>query len=262
MPIWKLTIEYDGTDFCGWQRQPNGPTVQQAVEEALSRLHSGEIIAATAAGRTDAGVHARGQVVSCMTSRELNISSYERGLNTYLPSSVAVRRVEPAPEGFDARRWARGKRYAYRLLRSRFRSPLRDRFTWLAYQKLDVAAMREAAQLLIGRHDFAAFRAANCEARTTVREMRRVEITEEGEELVLTFEATAFLKQMVRSLTGTLWEVGIGRRDPASIGRLLKSPNRQEAGPTAPPQGLCLEEVFYDFAAGPPRRRETSDADE
>jgi tRNA pseudouridine38-40 synthase len=236
--------------------------VQQALEDALSRLHSGDSIAATAAGRTDAGVHARGQVVSFRTTRELNRNAYERGLNTYLPFSVAVRGVEPAPEGFDARRWARGKRYAYRMLRSRFRSPLRDRFTWLVHRKLHVAAMQEAAQLLIGRHDFAAFRAANCEARTTVREMRRVEIVEDGEELVLTFEATAFLKQMVRSLTGTLWEVGAGKRAPASIAGLLTNANRSEAGPTAPAQGLCLEEVFYDLAAGPPRRQGTSDADE
>ncbi len=262
MPTWKLTIEYDGTDFCGWQRQPNGPTVQAALEDALSRLHAGETVAATAAGRTDAGVHARGQVVSCKTSRVMPANAYERGVNTYLPSSVAVRRVEHAPEGFDARRWARGKRYVYRILRSRFRSPLRDRYTWQVHQKLNVEAMREAAQLLLGNHDFASFRAANCEAPTTVREMTRVEIVEEGEELVLTYEATAFLKQMVRSLTGTLWEVGTGKRDPASIGQLLRVPDRGQAGPTAPPQGLCLEEVFYDLEAGPPRRRKTTDADE
>jgi tRNA pseudouridine38-40 synthase len=261
VPTWKLIVEYDGTDFCGWQRQPNGPTVQETLEKALEQLHSGDPIRATAAGRTDAGVHARGQAVSVTTPRVLVQNSYERGVNTFLPPTIAVRHVAPVPDGFDARRWARGKRYAYRILRSRFRSPLRDRFTWQVHSPLNLQAMREAATVLVGRHDFSSFRASNCEAQTTIREMRRVQLHEEGEELVLTFEATAFLKNMVRSLTGTLVEVGMGRRPPDSMAALLRASDRTAAGPTAPPQGLSLEEVFYD-PAGPPQREVLTDADD
>lgn len=262
MPTWKLTVEYEGTDFCGWQRQPNGPTIQEALEAALSQLHSGDAIRATAAGRTDAGVHASGQVASFTTARSLIANAYERGVNTYLPRAIAVRRVEQVPDAFDARRWARGKRYEYRMLRSRFRSPLRERYTWMVHQPLDLEAMRAAAGMLVGRHDFGSFRASNCEAKTTVRELRRAEIVESGEELILIFEATAFLKQMVRSLAGTLWEIGVGKRAPASIERLLRVSDRTAAGPTAPAQGLCLTEVFYDLEAGPPGRDSPTDADE
>lgn len=262
MPTWKLIVEYDGTDFCGWQRQINGPSVQEAVELALTKLHDGEVIKTMVAGRTDAGVHARGQVVSFTTQKELSPNSYERGVNTYLPFSIAIRGVERVPDTFDARRWSRGKRYEYTIVRSRFRSPLKDRFAWQVYQPLDVAAMREAAALLVGRHDFGSFRAANCAAKTTIREMRSIDFREEGEDLIISFDATAFLKQMVRNLVGTLVEVGRGRRPSSSILTLLKTADRTAAGPTAPPQGLCLHEVFYDLAAGPPLRELQTDVDE
>jgi tRNA pseudouridine38-40 synthase len=262
LPTWKLIVEYDGTDFCGWQRQPNGPSVQEALEGALSKLHSGEVIRTMVAGRTDAGVHARGQVVSFSTPRELVANAYERGVNTFLPNTVAVRGVERVPDEFDARRWSRGKRYEYRLFRSRFRSPLKDRFAWQVYQSLSLGPMQDAARRLLGRHDFGSFRASNCGAKTTIREMRTVTLHEEGEDLVLSFEATAFLKQMVRNLVGTLVQVGKGRRPPESIDALLATPDRTLAGPTAPPQGLCLREVFYDLAAGPPLRELQTDADE
>ncbi len=262
MPTWKLIVEYDGTDYSGWQIQPNGPTIQEALETALSKLHSGDRIRATAAGRTDAGVHALRQTVSFETERVLPANSYERGLNTFLPNAIAVRGAEPAPDGFDARRWARGKRYEYRILRSRFRSPLRDRFTWQVHQRLDVDAIREAARRLEGRQDFGSFRASNCQAKTTVREMRAVGVREDGEELVLSFEATAFLKSMVRSLTGTLVEVGMGKRAAVSLEDLLANPDRASAGPTAPPAGLCLVDVFYDLTAGPPKKDVATDADD
>lgn len=252
MPTWKLTLEYDGTPFVGWQRQPNGMSVQQVVEDALARLHSGERVRATSSGRTDAGVHARGQVVSIHPERVLPQVAYERGLNTYLPPAVAVRHVEPAPEGFDARRWARGKRYVYRVLCSRFRSPLRRDRVWQVYRPLDEAAVREAASRLLGVHDFSSFRAADCEAKNAVRELRRLDVVSDGDELVFRLEATAFLKHMVRNLVGTLVEVGLGDRDPASMTALLQARDRRLAGRTAPPGGLCLDEVFYDLAAGSP----------
>lgn len=252
MPTWKLTVEYDGSAFVGWQRQANGLSIQEVVEKALSTLHSGDSIKAMASGRTDSGVHARGQVVSFSTTRELRLDSYERGLNTLLPREIAVRAAERVPDAFDARRWARGKRYVYRILTSRFRSPLRDRYTWFVFRQLDLSAMQAGAAHLLGHHDFSAFRAADCDARHPRRELRRLDVTREGEEVVLRVEATAFLKHMVRNLAGTLVDVGIGRRSPASLAALLASRDRTQAGQTAPPHGLCLDEVFYDLAAGQP----------
>ena len=221
--------------------QPNGPSVQGTLEEAAARL-CGAPVRITGAGRTDAGVHARGQVASLLPPRELPLKAWTVGLNGLLPPEVACVRAELAPEGFDARRWARGKRYQYSILQSRVRSPLRRGRVWEIRQPLDLAAMRAAAALLVGRHDFSALRAANCHARTTIREIRRLEVLDD---LTVVVEATAFLKHMVRNIVGTLVEVGHGRRAPGSIASLLESRDRTLAGPTAPPHGLVLDEVFY-----------------
>lgn len=254
MPTWKLTIEYEGTGFCGWQRQPNGVSIQATVEDALTRLHGGERTHAIASGRTDAGVHARGQVISFRVDAVRTRESYERGLNSLLPDTIAVKRAEEAPDAFDARRWARGKRYVYRVLSSRQPSPLRRGQVWQVYAPLDVDAMRAAARPLLGTHDFSSFRASDCDARHAVRELRRLDVDERGDEVVFTLEATAFLKHMVRNLVGTLVEVGSGRRPASSITGLLAACDRTRAGRTAPAQGLFLDEVFYDLAAGPPSK--------
>ncbi len=196
----------------------------------------------TGAGRTDAGVHARGQVASLMPPRELPLKAWTVGLNGLLPPEVSCVRAELAPDGFDARRWARGKRYQYSVLQTRVRSPLRRGRVWEIRRPVDLAAMRTAAAQLIGRHDFSALRASNCHALTTVREIRRLEIRDD---LTVIVEATAFLKHMVRNIVGTLIEVGHGRRAPDSIAALIESRDRTLAGPTAPPHGLVLDEVFY-----------------
>ena len=235
----KLTLEYDGSEFVGWQVQPNGRSVQAVVEEGLSRL-CGEPVRVTAAGRTDSGVHARGQVIS-FESRALPLKAFTAGLNALLPDDVACIRAEEAPEGFDARRWARGKRYIYSILHSPTRSALRRR-AWQIRRGLDLDAMRTAARALIGKHDFSALRAADCPARTTVREIRRLEISD-GIDIAV--EATAFLKHMVRNIVGTLVEVGHAKRRADSIAALLEGRDRTRAGPTAPPHGLVLDEVFY-----------------
>ena len=214
MTVLKLTLEYDGTDFVGWQMQPNGRSVQQELERGIERL-CGEPVRVTGAGRTDAGVHARGQVASLRPPRELPLRAWTAGLNALLPDDVACVRAEAAPEGFDARRWARGKRYTYAILETPVRSPLERGRAWEIRRPLDVDAMRRAAPALLGVHDFSAFRAADCPARTTVREMRRLEIGQNGSRLELAVEATAFLKHMVRTIVGTLVEVGHGRRDRA-----------------------------------------------
>ncbi|HYY53485.1 MAG TPA: tRNA pseudouridine(38-40) synthase TruA [Myxococcales bacterium] len=253
MTVLKLTLEYDGTGFVGWQLQPNGRSVQEELEKGIARL-CGEPVRVTGAGRTDAGVHARGQVASLRAPRELPLKAWTAGLNALLPDDVACVRAEIAPDGFDARRWARGKRYSYAILQTAVRSPLERARAWEIRRPLDVEAMRRAAPALIGMHDFSALRASDCPARTTLREVRRLEIRERGPRVELIVEATAFLKHMVRNIVGTLVEVGHGRRDAGSLAALLESRDRTRAGPTAPPHGLTLEEVFYLPGNADPRQ--------
>jgi tRNA pseudouridine38-40 synthase len=245
VPVVKLTLEYDGTRYVGWQVQPNGPSIQAEVERALGALHKAPR-RVTAAGRTDAGVHALGQVVSFPEERPLPLSAYVKGMNALLPEDVAVRAASVEPDGFDARRSARGKRYRYAIENLETRAPLTRLRAWQLFVRLDVAAMRDAARPLVGRHDFAAFQAADCASEHAVREVRRLEVIgEPGGRIEVVVEATAFVKHMVRNLVGTLVEVGQGKRSAASIPGLLASADRTKAGRTAPPQGLFLEEVFY-----------------
>jgi tRNA pseudouridine38-40 synthase len=245
VPVVKLTLEYDGTRYVGWQVQPNGPSIQAEVERALATLHKAPR-RVTAAGRTDAGVHARAQVASFPEERPLPLSAYVKGMNALLPEDVAVRAASIEPDGFDARRSARGKRYRYVIENGVTRAPLGRLQAWQLFGPLDVAAMREAARHLVGRHDFAAFQAADCACDHAVREVRRLDVVgETGGRVEVVVEATAFVKHMVRNFVGTLAEVGQGKRAPGSIPALLASLDRTRAGRTAPPQGLFLEEVFY-----------------
>src|SRR5207248_1259335 len=208
----------------------------------------------TGAGRTDAGVHARGQVASLRAPRDLPLRAWTAGLNALLPDDVACLRAEIAPEGFDARRWARGKRYTYAILQTAVRSPLERGRAWEIRRPLDIEAMRRAAPALLGTHDFSALRAADCPARTTVREIRKLEILQSGQRIDVIVEATAFLKHMVRNIVGTLVEVGHGRRDARSLAALLEGRDRTRAGPTAPAHGLVLDEVSYLPGNADPRQ--------
>jgi tRNA pseudouridine38-40 synthase len=245
MPVVKLTLEYDGTRYVGWQVQPNGPSVQAEVERALSELHKAPR-KVVGAGRTDSGVHALGQVCSFSEERPLPLKAYVKGMNALLPHDVAMRQASFEAEGFDARRSAQGKRYRYRLSNVGTRAPLSRLQAWQVFPRLDVAAMQEAAGLLVGKRDFAAFQAADCDSPHAVRDLRRLEVIGAGGgELAVVAEATAFVKHMVRNLVGTLVEVGLGKRAAGSMAALVESRDRNLAGPTAPPQGLCLEEVFY-----------------
>ncbi len=244
MPVLRLTLEYDGTRYVGWQVQPNGPSIQGELEGALAIL-SGAPRRVTGAGRTDAGVHALGQVASLPEPAPLPLAAYAKGLNALLPPDIAVREAALEGEGFDARRSARGKRYVYRILRSSSRRPLSRLQTWQLSRALDLGAMRVAAAPLVGRHDFACFQAAGCAAAHAVRDLTRLDLLESGEELRVEVEATAFVRHMVRNIVGTLVEVGLGRRQAGSMPELLASRDRALAGKTAPPQGLCLDEVFY-----------------
>ena len=244
---WKLTVEYDGTDFVGWQRQSNGPSVQAAIEDALTDMHSGAATVIRGAGRTDAGVHALGQVAHFDAPPDTRVPAhgYQRGLNAVLPRSIAILAVDSVADDFDARFSARCKLYRYGIWTAPTRAPMRDRYVWHLRRPIDVARMQAAADLLVGRHDFNAFRAADCERKTTVRTISRLAVARSSDLVTVEVDADAFLKNMVRILVGTLCEVGWGKRPPADVQRILDGGDRRHAGVTAPPQGLALVRVDY-----------------
>jgi len=262
MPRVKLVLEYDGTNYVGWQVQPNGPSVQGRLERALSQL-LGQRVEVRAAGRTDAGVHALGQVVAFDAPVRLPTRAYWLGLNSLLPDDIAViSAVEVAPE-FDPRRWATGKRYRYLVSNRRSRSPLRRSSHWELYLPLNLPAMQEGATHLLGAHDFSAFRGAQCQAAHPHRKLWRVEaLGVSGGELSFVFEGTAFLRHMVRNMVGTLVEVGREKHPPSWVGEVLQGKNRSKAGPTAPSHGLYLEEVFYGDGPRVEEAEEAEEADE
>jgi len=253
--VWKLTLEYDGTDFEGWQAQPDGHrTVQSTLEAALGTL-AGDPVAVVGAGRTDAGVHAEGQVASLSWGAGLDGPTLVRAANAHLPRDLAVRAAVAAPAGFHARRDATGKVYRYAIWNGAVRSPLRRRRFHFESRPLDLAAMAAAAGLLVGTHDFASFQAAGSAVTGTVRTLRRLEVGgRAGDEVHVEAEGDGFLRHMVRNLVGTLLEVGRGRRPPESLAKLLEARDRREAGPTAPARGLTLVRVLYEDApeAGKP----------
>ena len=241
----KLILEYDGTEFAGWQYQPGQRTVQDEVTRALFRM-TGEQVVVFAAGRTDAGVHALGQVASFHTASQLEPRVFISGLNFHLPHDVAALAAAEAPEGWSAKREACGKWYRYLIRDGTRRLALERDRAWRLPHRLDLAAMRAAAAHLIGEHDFSSFRSATCEATSPVKEMRRIEIFRDGEgRVAMEFWASAFLKQMVRSLVGTLVEVGQGKRRAEEMAAMLAACDRRRAGATAPPHGLYLLRVDY-----------------
>ena len=240
-----LGIEYDGRGFCGWQSQPAGCGVQDALEQALSGI-AGEAVGVVTAGRTDTGVHALHQVVHFDTGAQRPDNAWVRGANALLPDSVAVLWAQPVSEDFHARFSAVSRRYQYLLLNHPVRPALlAGRVGWF-HAPLDVEAMRLAAGCLLGEHDFSAFRAAECQAKSPVKQMQRIEIVRRGDFIQFEFTAGAFLHHMVRNLVGSLVYVGKGRHDPAWIGELLASRDRTRAAPTFSPDGLYLAGIGYD----------------
>ncbi len=241
----RLVVEYDGSALHGWQRQNGQPTVQQHLEEALAKLLTHEV-RVTGASRTDAGVHARGQVACFRTERPIPLHGIRRGLNSLLPVQIAVREATEVADDFHPRFAATGKHYRYTILTRADRSPLlRDR-AWHHPEPLAIEAMREAAAVLIGEHDFSAFRAAGCSAKTTLRRVESIEIVQVGDLVTIDVRGNAFLRHMVRILVGTLAE----GPTPTQLAEILASGDRTKAGPTAPPHGLVLIEVHYDGTRG------------
>jgi len=241
----KLTLEYDGAGLAGWQRQPDRPTVQGFLETALARLTS-ERVSVIGAGRTDAGVHARGQVanfktVSCLTAAEIR-----RGGNALLPKQIVILSAEEAADDFHARYNALSKIYDYDLLLSPVRSALRRGVAWHIAPKLDLSAITQALDILVGKHDFAGFQSTGSPVRDTTRRVIEAALTPASEDLVrITLEADGFLRHMVRAMVGTLVEIGRGGFGPARIEEILQTKDRSLAGATAPPHGLFLREVKY-----------------
>jgi len=240
----KLTVEYDGTTYHGWQIQTSGETIQSVLERAVSTfLRKSTRI--TGSGRTDAGVHALGQVVNFFSDKEYEPHRIRRGLNALTPFDITIKEVAIVPDSFDARRDGRSRVYEYHILNRPTPSPFHLNRAWHVHQPLDVNAMREAIPCLIGEHDFSSFRAAGCDAEHPVRKVYANSLDRCGELLVYTIEATAFLRHMVRNIIGTVAEVGLGLRTPQSFVELLDARDRSKAGVTAPAHGLFLIEVKY-----------------
>ncbi len=240
---YRLVVEYDGTELHGWQLQPGARTVQGELETAVERLF-GVPTRVTAAGRTDAGVHAAGQVVSFRAERAMPADVVRRALNAHTAQDVSIRAVDVVDEKFDPRRHARSRRYVYRIWNRRVPSPFWRRYAWHVPQPLAVDAMARAATQLLGEHDFSSFRAAGCDAMHPIRRVLRSDVSADGALLRYEIEATAFLRHMVRNIVGTLVDVGLKRRD-GDFERLLAARDRNQAAATAPAAGLCLVEVSY-----------------
>jgi len=252
-----LGVEYDGSAFHGWQVQPGGGTVQDALQAALREI-AGVPVDVVCAGRTDAGVHATGQVVHFDAPVERPLSAWMRGVNTFLPPAVAVRWARPVADDFHARFAAFGRRYRYLLLNRPQRPGVwHGRAGWY-HHTLDAAAMQQAADHFVGEHDFSAFRAAECQAKSPVKTLRRAEVRRVGDLVVFDFEASAFLHHMVRNMVGSLVYVGQGKHAPGWIAELLAERDRRRAAPTFAAAGLYLVGVEYEARWGLPGGDDTS----
>ena len=245
MPRYKLTLEYDGGDFAGWQRQTNGPSVQQTLEEALAAF-TGETPQVRGAGRTDAGVHARGQVAHVDLARVWPTDVLRDAANAHLrPHAVAVLRAEAAADDFDARFSALRRHYLYRIINRRAPLTLEAGRAWLVKRRLDAAAMQAGAALLLGKHDFSTFRDSECQALSPVRTLDQLDVARDGDEIIVRASARSFLHSQVRSLVGSLEYVGSGRWSPADLRAALDARDRARCGPVAPAHGLYLAGVDY-----------------
>ena len=251
MPRYKITLEYDGGPFVGWQMQANGPSIQGAVTDAIEAM-CGERVQVTGAGRTDAGVHALGQVAHFDLSRDWRCDKIRDGLNFHLrPAPIAVLVAEEADGEFSARFDATERVYRYRIVNRRAALALDLGRAWLVHQPLDADVMHQAAQALVGRHDFTTFRAAQCQAKSPIRTLDELTVSRYGEEIELRAHARSFLHHQIRSIAGTLKKVGEGAWAPGDVAAALEARDRAACGPVAPPDGLYFERVAYGAAEMP-----------
>ncbi len=251
MPTWRLLLEYDGTAYVGWQRQPRGTSIQGLVEDALRQVLGGEAVDVHASGRTDAGVHALGQVASFRAATVRSDRALCMGLDSLLPRDVACREAWRAADGFDALGTPHTKRYRYRVLDIGERAPLRERFTWHVRGTLDVPAMRAGARHLVGTHDFESFRAGGSAAATSIRTVRSLDVRRVDDEVHVEIDGDGFLRHMVRIVVGTLAAVGRHRFAPDEVAAIRDARDRARAGRTVPAAGLCLLSVDYAGADAP-----------
>jgi tRNA pseudouridine38-40 synthase len=241
----KLTLEYDGTHYHGWQLQPGKETIQEALERAIEKI-LGVTIRINGSGRTDAGVHALGQVANFSCPGDVDPERLQKGLNALTPEDIVVKRAEAVPESFDARRSALSRVYRYRIWNQPRPSAFYGRFSWHVYGPLEIPAMQNAIRYLEGEHDFASFQGSGSDFAHSVRRVHENSLRWADPFWVYTVEANAFLRHMVRNIVGTLVEVGRRQRAPESFAELLSARDRTRAGPTAPPHGLFLAEVKYE----------------
>ena len=260
MPRFKLMIAYDGATFHGWQRQPNQATVQGAIEAAMTQMNNRLPMVIAGASRTDAGVHAEGQCAIFDYEGHIDTRGWHRGLNALTSDAITIRSVEPVDDAFHPRFHSIGKHYRYLLWQGCAIAPRWRPWCWSFFQRLDIEAMREASRHLLGEHDFVSFRASDCQSKSTRRRIDHIEISlpprgweyprpdEEDALIAIDYRGNAFLKYMIRIITGTLVEVGQGQRSPQSVADAIAARSRSSAGRTGPPHGLSLIEVFYDPA--------------
>ncbi len=240
-----MVVEYDGTDYCGWQRQKNGLSIQQVLEETI-RLITQEKVTVFGSGRTDAGVHALNQVASFRSNTRLPAEILYRGINGLLPPDIVLKALEEVAWEFNALRDARGKIYVYRICNKRLRPALNRNYFWFIHQPLNLPLMEQAAQYLVGRHDFSCFCATGSDVKDHTRTVTSINISSVEDGLLeITIEAQGFLKYMVRNIVGTLVDVGRGKRKPSEMKEIIDSCDRNIAGITAPARGLYLKEVKY-----------------
>ncbi len=240
----KITIEYEGTDYAGWQVQPNGTSIQEVVQLAIGAITGEDDVKINGSGRTDAGVHAAGQVASFTTGSDIPADDLVHAINSKLPDDIAVIDAADVPAEFHARFSAKSKTYRYSILNRAVRSPLDRVRRCFVRRKLDMAAMQAAAKHIAGEHDFAAFQ-SKPDGKPSVRRITDLAVDADGDEIHITVSANGFLYNMIRAIAGTLIEVGLGAREADSIAELIESRDRSAAGATAPPQGLCLMRVEY-----------------
>jgi tRNA pseudouridine38-40 synthase len=238
-------LEYDGTCYAGWQRQPDHPTIQEAIERAIHQV-SQATVCVIGAGRTDSGVHALGQVASFCTDRDWPASNWMRALNAVLPKDIAVRSSALMDARFHAQHDARGKLYVYRILHRPARPTVDRAFVWHIYRPLNEAAMQQAAATLIGSQDFSSFEGSLTDNSNPICHLQRFTVIRHDDQILIEAYADRFLKHMVRAMVGTVVEVGLGKRTPDSLTEILRSRDRSAAGQTAPPHGLCLMRVDYE----------------